>query len=40
MLVGKTLPRLPHIRKRNMATFTRQIPATLQVTHNTTLGLE
>lgn len=40
MLVGKTLPRLPHIWKRNMATFTRQIPATLQVTHNRTLGLE
>ena len=35
------MPRLPHICKRNTATtFIRQIPATLQVTQNRTLGLE
>lgn len=40
ILVGKALPRLPHICKRNTATFIRQISATLQVTPKRTLGLE
>ena len=38
--MGKALPRLPHICKRNTATFIRQISATLQVTPKRTLGLE